>query len=291
MSKLCFYKKNALGKPNHGNLKREVSNIQYNRKVILLLVFLAISILPNMAQVRDVRENVSKDRSSSRSSSWGNAKPSSSRSSYQSDDDNLVWFEMMAFLFRGVGELAYVVADAQRNTVYQRLYRPELVSLQATTKAGIDFRSNAYMINPGIRGNRGLFATEFNWLYVNDITGGMSIIDWQVLIIRIPIRSIKFDYGIGFSYFTDPEYTYFDQSFGFEKTFTGGNINLQGQYKWSNKSNFGPRYREVFSIEGDFYLTNLGRFRLSPFLGYNYQNYFNSTSFNFITLGVKFRLQ
>ncbi|TCO10818.1 hypothetical protein [Natronoflexus pectinivorans] len=290
MSKLSLYPSPVPNLNAQKDLNCRATKMKNSRNVLFLLLFYLI-VMPCSAQVRDVRENVSKDRSSARRSSSGSTSSTSSRSNYQSDDDNLFWFEMIGFMFRGIGQLAYVIDDAQRNTVHQRLYHPELVSLQTTTKAGIDFRSNAYMINPGIRGNRGLFATDFNWLYVNDITGGMAIIDWQVLIIRIPIRTFKFDYGIGFSHFTDPEYTYFDQSLGFEKTFTGGNINLQGQYKWSNKSNFGPRYREVFSIEGDFYLTNLGRFRLSPFLGYNYQNYFNSTSFNFITLGVKFILQ
>lgn len=118
----------------------------------------------------------------------------------------------------------------------------------------------------------------------------MQTIDWQVLLIRLPIANAKFEYGLGLSHFISPSKTYFDQSVGFDWCFFKSKANVFAQYRWSQNSQIGGRYRLESSFEFDYEVVRKGKFRLSPSIGFVHQNYFDVDQFNFMKVGIKVRL-
>ncbi|MBL7849559.1 MAG: hypothetical protein JNN04_01565, partial [Cyclobacteriaceae bacterium] len=78
---------------------------------------------------------------------------------------------------------------------------PSMVSLDMYAQAG--YKDKAYMFWPRIRGNWGLFSTDFraNYLFEKDDTGGYKQLhtnDWQVLQLNITTsRLLTFRVGLG----------------------------------------------------------------------------------------------
>jgi hypothetical protein len=108
----------------------------------------------------------------------------------------------------GIGYTGYAAYKGfwygQNSVMQHREERPELVSLQGTLSGGFDYQSNTFMASPALRGNYGIFASDLRYVNMSDVTGKLHSIDWQVLMLRLPIRSLKLEYGLGFSYFLSP---------------------------------------------------------------------------------------
>ncbi len=258
-------------------------------RVILLCVCCFVSIYCT-AQVRDVRSNVEKDKAEKRSAYSGEFREYES-TSYSPPEiaDGLGEFI--------VGGLFYITAyGIYRGLDYgqylmqrRRVKHPETFSLQGDLVSGFDFKRNAGMVTSSVRGNWGLFASDMRFISTHDVTGSMNAIDWQVVKLRLPIKNIKLDYGIGFSYFLSPSKIYFDRSAGFDWCFINRRATLQGEFRWSQDTNLG-RYRKESGISLDYETGLVGRFGFCPSIGFVYQDYFGTTQFRFVQLGMKVRL-
>ncbi len=178
----------------------------------------------------------------------------------------------------------------QKQMQYRRDDHPETFSFEADLKGGVDYSASSLILSPSLRVNRGLFASDLRYQYTSDVTGNLKVLDWQILKLRFPLNNLKLEYGVGFSRIFDPSKTYFEQSVGSEWCFFQRKVTLQGQYRWSQKTNLGVRYRQEVEIFADYELTRINRFRICPVIGFRYQNYFDSSFFRFMQLGLKVRI-
>jgi hypothetical protein len=267
------------------------------KKITLFFIIALLAFQTVHAQTRRVREKVAEDKSSSPSSaSSGRTLSASSPSGPDWDPD----FENSFFgamilegIVYGIGYAGYGVYKGfwygQQAVMEKREDRPELVSLQGTLSGGFDSQRNTFMASPAIRGNYGIFASDLRYVNMSDVTGKLHSIDWQVLMLRLPIRSVKLEYGLGFSYFISPSKVYFEQSLGFDWGFLKNRAALQGQYRWSQHTNVG-RYRSEYAIDLDAEVARRGNLRFCPFVGYASYQYFDDIHFDYIRLGLKVKL-
>ncbi|PWD99246.1 hypothetical protein [Marinilabilia rubra] len=173
---------------------------------------------------------------------------------------------------------------------YRRVDHPEIFSFQSDVTSGFDFNSNALLITPSVRINRGLFASDLRYHYTHDVTDALNVIDWQVLKLRLPISNFKVEYGIGFSHIFDPSKTYFEQSLGFDWCFLKRKTTVQGEYRWTQSTNIGERFRKEASVTGDYEIKRIDQLSICPTLGFVYQNFFESTRFRFFRAGLRIRI-
>lgn len=267
-------------------------------KKFTLIAVLTLLALPSVhAQTRHVREKVAEDKSSSASSASHSSTSSASSPSAPEWDpdfgDSFFGDLLLQGIVYGVGYAGYGVYKGfwhgQQAVMDHREDRPELVSLQGSLSGGFDFKRNTFMASPAIRGNYGIFASDLRYVNMRDATGMLHAIDWQVLMLRLPIRSLKLEYGLGFSYFISPSKVYFEQSLGFDWRFLKDRASLQGQYRWSQNTNVG-RYRSEYAIDLDAEVARRGNLRFCPFVGYASYQYFNEINFDYLRLGMKIKL-
>ncbi len=257
--------------------------------IIALLAFQSV-----LSQTRRVREKVEEDRqSTSNYSSYSSSSSGSSSSGpdWEPDFDGASLGDIVA------GAIFYVTGYAvykgfwysQYAVMEKREKRPELVSLQGMLASGFDYQRNTFMASPAIRGNYGIFASDLRYVNMRDVTGKLHSIDWQVLMLRLPIRNFKLEYGLGFSYFISPTKVYFEQSLGFDWSFLNNMAGLQGHYRVSQNTNVG-RYRSEYAIDLDAEVARRGNLRFCPFVGYAHYQYYDDIHFDFIRLGMKVKM-
>ena len=257
-----------------------------------LLAFLLIGSYSS-GQVRDIQSNIEQDKENSEKSEFREYYHQSSGPGWEPPS-----------LSEGLGE--YIAANLTYYTFYgvykgfeygqafmryRRDEHPETFSFQADLTSGFNTGDdNTLMLSPSLRANRGLFASDIRYLYTDDVTGALKSLDWQVFKLRFPISNFKIEYGIGFSHVFSPSKTYFEQTAGFNWCFFDRKITLEGQYRWSQTTSNGERYRQEGNISIDHEVTRIGNFRIAPLIGFTYQDYFNSTQFRFVRIGLRFRI-
>jgi hypothetical protein len=166
-----------------------VNKILHMRIVCILIVLLCWADLN--AQVSEIK-TASSENSSSKSEKSGSVE-SSSGSSYSSSNGGAVFFN---FLFSGIGEWqSFKLRDSRERY-------PSMVSLDVMLQAGIK-PSSYYLLMPRIRGNWGLFSTDFRMSYlIEEGAEGFEHIrtnDWQVLQLNLVThRFFTFKVGTGF---------------------------------------------------------------------------------------------
>ncbi|WP_430817321.1 hypothetical protein [Carboxylicivirga sp. RSCT41] len=250
-------------------------NLNFLKPTILLVIIL-ISGLSN-AQVSDIKRKV---RSDTKSSSYS----TQSRTSYNrsSDDDYL-----MTEIANGIAScVAWASIEAQRNVLQNENRYPNTVSLEAILDYGTNL--SELTLNPTLRGNWGIYASELRYHVLHDYTGSLESLDWQVLILRVPIRNFKANYGIGFTSLFSPQTTYAESSTGFDLCLLERKLKLTANYRWTFRRN-SERYRQEFKFTADYLMMQKGNFHLSPIIGVTYQNYFNEDEFWFFNCGVRLR--
>ena len=258
------------------------------KKILVTLCFL-LALFSAVSQVRDVRQKAAKDKSSSGTRGSSGSKSGSS-SSFTDDDDGCFDFIVFELFYHAITGAFKGVYYAQSYTLQQKADRPELISFQAALSSGYDYKFNAFTTIPALRGNWGVFASDLRMVHVHDVTGNMQMVDWQVLMVRLPIQNVKLEYGIGFTHLWSPSATYFEQSAGVELNLFNGDGTVQGGYRWSQMTSLDERFRQELNLEADYQVAMLGSFRLCPMVGYTWQNYFDSSKFNFFRVGMKFKL-
>ena len=232
-----------------------------------------------MGQVGDVNKNVKKDKDKS-----GNTKSTATMDSGSSNNSGGWFFGFIIEAF------AVTIGAAQRAALENVVIYPERVSLESFATYGTDLNSDAQYFQTGLRGNWGIFGTDFKYNNLKDITGQLKTIDWQVMVIRIPIQNFKIDYGLGFIGILDQDQAYYNSSIGFDWRLPNVGINIASAYQWSQRTSLGTRYKRGFILRADYEIYGYKKLHLSPMLEYAYQNYFEETSFSLISVGVIIRL-
>ncbi len=248
---------------------------------ILMLFFLFTA---TDAQVKDIKDTARDDKKSSSSSK---KRPSSHSSSSYTDEESFgdaLAGEVFMGLIKGISFITY---EAQRSVLWKREQIPNLISLESKLDYGTNFSELTF--HPSIRANWGLFATDFRYALLHDYTGSLQSLDWQVLILRIPIHTLKLNIGAGFTSLTEPQNTYFESSTGFDLNLFQNQLNFNGNFRWiapKTKKSF----RNELKFSGDYLIHQKGHFHLYPSAGITYQEYYNRDRYLFFNIGLKIRI-
>ncbi len=265
--------------------------IMTNLKLLVIFILLTISVNLN-CQVKDIKEDIKNDKKSKSSKSYTSTRSSTSTrrsSSYYDDEENFrdwILGEIFYGLVKGVGFVTY---QAQMNVLDNRERYPNLISLET----GYDFGTTIFYennFNPSLRLNWGIFASDFRYSLLMDQRANLQSLDWQILVVRVPIKNLKINYGIGFTSVLSPKKTYFESSAGLDLSLLKSKLNLITNYRWT-ESKSEDRYRQEFKFIGDIQVFESGHFQVSPMVGCTYQEYFNKYRYWFVNLGMKIRLK
>ncbi len=228
-----------------------------------------------------------KSASSSNSSSSGGGKSGSS--DYDSDDYGGGGEIIFDFLFGGIAEWQTFKLRENRERY------PAMISLDVMFQGALK-PSSYYLFWPRIRGNWGLFSTDFrmNYLIEEDVKGFKHIRtnDWQVIQFNlVTSKFFTFKLGTGFmqeafntrEVFSESAFLLFvhapDQtkSLGFE-------------YRFSKDWDSGANPRREFSVQYQHQLFNTGKLHGYATVGGVYQKYYNTIEVWGVLAGLVFRL-
>jgi len=254
------------------------------RKNLITLLLLSF-IIPSFSQVSNIKEKIENDKKESTPyNSTSKTTKSSNRNSFQEESlGESLAEEIFIGLVRGVSFITY---HAQKSALYHKEDIPNLISAEIYSDIGSTFEETSF--DAGIRGNWGILSSEFNYNILNDNTGTLKTINWQALIIRVPLKNIKFNYGIGFTTIQEPRNTYFESSIGLDFNSNNNKWNFNSIYKWTARKKE-ERFRQIAKCSIDYSAYRRGFFNLAPYVGFEYQNYFMDDWFMFGKVGMKIR--
>jgi hypothetical protein len=242
-------------------------------KLTLALTLVALAAL---AQVDEIKK---------KSSENSDRKESSESSGSSSGGGNVFAFFDM---FRFVGE--WQAAKLEKHET-----NPRIISFEAFAQAAIQ-PSNYYLTQPRVRGNWGLFSTDFrfNWLVEQNIGGAkeLSTFDWQILQLNlITTKSVTGRVGAGNYYENFGSHnSFFESSFALSAYPEPWPIAFNLEYRVANDFSTGavPRREFNFSLEREVFA--FGKWHGNATLGGVYQRYYESISVWGIQLGLAMRV-
>lgn len=213
--------------------------------------------LATYAQVDEIKSN-----SSSHSSSGGDGHHSSSSSG--------IYIDIFIQSFSLVGEWQQQTLQKRRDV------NPELVSFDILLQTAVQ-PSSYYIVNPRIRGNWGLFSTDFrfNYLIEEDIEGIKHIRtdDWQVLQLNIiTTRNVVFRLGGGILHedFSGGK-TFQEWTAGLQFNSNRHHLGAMTEYRWSEP-------RKEWSGQVQYKIFESGHFHTYITGGVVYQRYYQAIS-------------
>lgn len=162
---------------------------------------------------------------------------------------------------------------------------PERLSLEAFSSFGGQLNALSRYFQTGIKGNWGIFAMDVRYENLFEPIEKLRIINWNILMLSIPIHHFKLEYGLGTYYILEPESSFFKQQLGAELRLPNWGLTLATSYQWS-ESNF----RKAFGGTIDYEVYTKGILHISPKFEYSYQNFFGQNQFSIYSLGVVLRL-
>lgn len=247
----------------------------------VLAILLVICYSGLYAQVDEI-----KMASASNSSSKGGKSVSAD---YSDDDDDESGNVFVNFLFGGIVEWQSFKLRSDRERY------PGMVSLDLMLQGGVK-PSSYYMIWPRVRGNWGLFSSDFrmNYLIEEDEDGFKHIRtnDWQVLQINlITSRFITMKLGTGFM----------QEAFNTKEMFSETAIlffvhapdqtkSLNFEYRFAKDWDTGANPRREFSGYYQHQLFSSGVLHGYATIGAVYQKYYNTIEVWGVHAGIVFRL-
>jgi hypothetical protein len=216
------------------------------------------------------------------------SKDNSSKSKGDSDNDDGLGLDVFFFLFDGLGSL-------HTTKIQDRDNYPSMISLDVSFQGAIK-PSSYYILQPRIRGNWGLFSTDFrmNYLIEDDVDGLKHIRtnDWQILQLNlITNRFFTFRIGTGVM----------QESFGDKRNFSESalmlNVHAPDQskllgfeFRFAKDWDTGENPRREFSVQYQQQIFQASALHGYITLGGLYQRYYSSIDVWGIHTGLVFRL-
>lgn len=202
------------------------------------------------------------------------------------NDDGL-GLDVFFFLFDGLGSL-------HTSKIRDRRDYPSMASVDVSFQGAIK-PSGYYILQPRIRGNWGLFSTDFrmNYLIEDDIDGLTHIRtnDWQVVQLNlITNRFFTFRIGTGFMQEAFEEHRYFSESSLMLNIHAPDQRKVLGfEFRFSKDWDTGANPRREFNIQYQQQIFQASVLHGYVTLGGLYQRYYNRIDVWGIQTGLVFR--
>ncbi|MBO9703176.1 MAG: hypothetical protein J7604_23380 [Sporocytophaga sp.] len=208
-------------------------------------------------------------------------------SSSGSIDGTSEWLLLEGFRLVGIG-----IYNLQTYVLSTRDEHPEVVSMEGFLQGGYYGKYNAILLTPQIRANWGAFSSEFRQQSINDNTGYLSTLDWQIIKLNIPIYPLMLNGGMGFSHLDIVKQTFFEYTLGAQSRFLRERLYTEVVYRSADGDR--TSFRKEFKITCDYEIgskqvRNRGSFRICPSLGFTYQNYYGRFNQYYLMAGLNLR--
>jgi hypothetical protein len=243
------------------------------KKYIFLALVLAT--ITASAQVDDIK------RSSSSNGSRG-----SDRGGSRASGMAMVYF--VDFAVRGL-------AAWQMSTLQHRGEVPNVLSLEVYGQAAIQ-PSTYYIFNPRVRGNWGIFLTDFRMNYMVEEKIGrpadLRTDDWQILglnIVNTRRITARLSTGIMHEAFGDGN-TFNESVFGLSVMSDDQRIGGMGEFRWSRDFRTGANPRLEASISAQRKLFDHNAIHMFATGGVMFQRYYNEINVWGVQAGLAFKL-
>lgn len=243
--------------------------------LIVLALFVAGSSVAQVEEIKRASEDNSKKSGSSDSGS---------------DDDGSGGFFVFDVLFN-------VIPDWQRFKLQDdRAHYPSMVSMEVLLQGAVK-PSAYYMLWPRVRGNWGLFSTDFrmNYLIEEDADGGWIHIrtnDWQILQLNlVTSRFITFRIGTGVmkeAFEARRSFNEWDFMLGFHAPDQSKLVFFE--YRFAKDWETGANPRREFGMQFQHQFFSTGALHGYVSAGVAYQKYYNTIEVWGIQAGVVFRI-
>lgn len=238
-------------------------------KTICVLLFVCCCGMQAFSQVDEIK------RASSNNSNSKGSKSSDSSSDFSSDDDGGGGGFFINFLFGGIAEWQSFKLRSDRERY------PGMVSLDLMFQGAVK-PSGYYILWPRIRGNWGIFSTDFrmNYLIEEDTEGYKHIRtnDWQVLQLNlVTSRFVTLRFGTGFMQEAFNTKEMFSESailLGIHAPDQTKSINFEYRFALDFDSDANPR--DEFGVYYQHQLFSSGKLHGYVSVGGVYQNYYHS---------------
>lgn len=218
--------------------------------------------------------------------SASNDNSSKSKSDSDDDDDGL-GLDVFFFLFDGLGSL-------HTSKIRDRENYPAMTSFEVDFQGAIK-PSSYYILQPRIRGNWGLFGTDFrmNYLIEDDIEGFKHIRtnDWQVLQLNlITNRFFTFRVGTGYMHEAFGDNRYFSESACILNIHAPDQSKVLGfEFRFAKDWDTGENPRREFNIQYQHEIFQAAALHGYITVGGLFQRYYNSIDVWGIQTGLVFR--
>ncbi len=249
-----------------------------------LFILACLSVTHVVAQVDQIKSSSSSNSksTSSRSSERGGGSGSSSSSS-----------GFFAYLF--VDLIGSGIGAWQRDKLSKKEINPRIISLELALQVAAQ-PSNYYLFNPRIRGNWGLFSTDFrvNYLMEQDIDGpkDLTTFDWQV--IQLNLVTAKNVIGrVGFGFMNEnfgSKQSFFESTFGLSILSNDHKLGGSLEYRVAKDYETDATPRREISASFERQIFSTGAFHGFATLGGVYQRYYSDVDVWGIQGGIIFRL-
>lgn len=249
-------------------------------KALIFSLMLILS-LSAYAQVDDIKSASKSNTERSSRSSGGSGRTDGSSGSSS--------FFMVDFLFSGVGQWqGYKLRD-------DRARYPAMVSLDVMLQGAIK-PSSYYVLWPRIRGNWGLFSTDFrmNYLIEEDVKGFKHIRtnDWQIFQLNlITSRFITLRAGTGvMTEAFEAKRSFNESAFYLAAHAPDQSKTIGFEYRFSKDWSTGANPRREFSVQYQHQVFRTGALHGNLSVGAVYQKYYNTIEIWGVQAGIVFRI-
>jgi hypothetical protein len=188
-----------------------------------------------------------------------------------------------------------VLINWQEYKLQKKHVNPYMVSLDIISQVAIQ-PSRYYLYNPRIRGNWGLFSTDFriNYLLEENVLGAqdLSSIDWQVLQLNI-VTTHNVIGRIGGGFMKENfggRQSFFESTYGIFVQLNSKGIGVSAEYRLAQDFVTGAIPRREVSAQFEKRLFSKGYWNTYLTLGGAYQRYYESISVWGVQAGLAFRI-
>jgi hypothetical protein len=246
------------------------------RKLFLVGLLLMFA-MPALPQVSGIKKSSSSNAKSGGSRDFGGS----------SGGGSGVYF---FFNFVGTG-----IVNWQRAVLDKREEVPSVVSLEVLTQASVQ-PSNYYVFNPRVRGNWGIFLTDFRVNYLlEEAIGGvddLTTLDWQVIglnVVNTDVVRARISTGLLQENFG--EHQRFNETvFGIHLNSRKRNIGGSAEYRWANDFTTGAVPRREWSASVERNVFNRKAAHGFATAGVQFQRYYSEVNVWGIQAGFALRL-